>query len=177
MDREQFFNNIFDESGDAAEAIRFQRQLSFEERIVKRAFKDCGIKVNSWGKLVNECKAATGLHKLNFQWFNTSTRFPVRLCGRRIPKLHELKISEMFKPAPKNRLFNAVIKTMHKLEVDDTQGFLFVFPLTRTMYCAHNVTDTQSLGPHWTMVTPQAILTVEPVTSFFQMIGPEWYLG
>lgn len=177
MDRDQFFNNLFDESGDAAEAIRAQRQLAFEERIVKRAFTECGIKINSWGRLVNECRAETGAHKLNFQWFNSSTRFPVRLAGRRIPKLHELTLAEMFKPLEKNRLFKAIVKNLHKQDIDATKGFAFVFPVTRTMYCAHNVVGAQSVGPRWTMFLEKAILTVEPTSSFFRTIGAEWYLN
>lgn len=176
MDRDQFFHNIFDDNGDAAEAIRTQRQLAFEERIVKRAFTECGIKINSWGKLVKECQLETGLPKLNFRWFNAMTRFPARLCGRRIPKLHELTIADLFKPADKNRLFKAVIKNLHRQEIDDTKGFVFVFPVVRTMYCAHNLTDTQSVGPRWTMATEDAILTVEPTTAFFKAIGPSWFL-
>ena len=176
MDRDQFFNNIFDESGDAAEAIRAQRQLAFEERIVKRAFNESGVKVPSWGKLVKECQYETGLPKLNFQWFNRSTRFPVRLCGRRTPGLHELTIADMFKPADKNRLFKAVVKNLQRQEIDAEQGFVFVFPVTRTMYCAHNVVGAQSVGPRWTMTLEQAILTVEPTSSFFKSIGPGWFL-
>lgn len=176
MDRDQFFNNLFNDNGDAAEAIRMQRQLAFEERIVKRVFTECGIKVNSWGRLVNECRLETGIPRLNFQWFNAKTRFPVRLCGRRIPKLHELTFADLLKPADKNRLFKAIVKNLHRQEVDAAQGFVFVFPVVRTMYCAHNVSDTQSVGAHWTMATEQAILTIEPTKSFFGMIGSEWFV-
>lgn len=176
MDRDQFFNNIFDESGDAAEAIRAQRQLAFEERVVKRAFNESGVKVPSWGKLVKECQRETGLHKLNFQWFNRNTRFPVRLCGHRIPKLHALTLADMFKPVEKNRLFKAVIKNLQRQEIDTAHGFAFVFPVTRTMYCAHNIVAAQSVGPRWTMVLEKAILTVEPTTSFFRTIGPGWFV-
>lgn len=176
MDRDQFFNNIFDESGDAAESIQAVRQMAFEERIIKRAFNESGVKVPSWGKLVKECQAATGLPKLNFQWFNGHTRFPVRLCGHRIPRLHELTIADMFKPVEKNRLFKAVIKNLQRQEIDTTRGFAFVFPVTRTMYCAHNVVGAQSVGPRWTMSLEKAILTVEPTTSFFRTVGPGWFL-
>jgi hypothetical protein len=177
MDRNQFFNNLFDDNGDAAEAIRAQRQLAFEERIVKRAFSDSGVKVGSWGKLVKECQLETGLPKLNFRWFNANTRFPARLCGRRIPRLHELTIADLFKPAANNRLFKAITKNLHRQDVDDTKGFAFVFPVVRTMYCAHNLTDIQSVGAHWTITTEDAILTVEPATALFKAIGPSWFLS
>lgn len=176
MDRDQFFNNIFDENGDAAEAIQFQRQLSFEERTIKRAFTECGIKVGSWGRLVRECQLETGQPKLNFRWFNTTTRFPARLCGKRIPKLHELTLADLMKPADKNRLFKAIVKNLHKQEIDTAAGFVFVFPVVRTMYCAHNLADTQTVGPRWTMTTENAILAIEPTAALFGGIGPGWFM-
>ncbi|NDD53143.1 hypothetical protein EBZ39_04550 [bacterium] len=177
MDRDQFFDNIFNETGDAAAAIRLQRQLAYEERVIKRVFTECGIKINSWGRLVNECRNETGVPKLSFRWFNSSTRFPVRLCGRRFPGMHELTIADLFKPAEKNRLFKAIVKNLHKQEIDATKGFVFVFPVVRTMYCAHNVLGAQSVGPRWTMHLENAILTVEPTASFFKCVGSEWFLG
>jgi hypothetical protein len=177
MDRDAFFSNLFNEDGDAIEAIRFQRQLSFEERTVKRAFTECGIKIKSWGMLVNQCKNETGLHKLNFNWFNSSYRFPARLCGRRIPKLHELTIHDLFKPK-KNRLVHAVVKNLAKQEVDPDEKFVFVFPVTRKMFCAHNLTPDRSTGIDtisWQFKTDDWQLTVEPTVSFFGNLGADWF--
>ena len=154
MDRDAFFNNLFNEDGDAIEAIRFQRQLSFEERTVKRAFTECGI-----------------------NWFNSSYRFPARLCGRRIPKLHELTIHDLFKPK-KNRLVHAVVKNLAKQEVDPDEKFVFVFPVTRKMFCAHNLTPDRSAGIDtisWQFKTDDWQLTVEPTVSFFGTPGADWY--
>lgn len=175
MNRDQFFQNLFDDESDKAQAIREQRQLAFEERIIKRAFNECGIKVNSWGRLVNECKAITAQPKLNFQWFNSQFRFPVTLCGKRIPKLHELTLPDLLRPAKQNRLFKAIIKTLGRLDVDTSQGFAFVFPVKRKMFCAHTTQLEPVPGPRWTITGEKNILTVEPTTTFFQSVGPAWF--
>lgn len=176
MDRDQFFNNLFDENSANAESAREQRQLAYEERTIKRLFTECGIKINGWGRFVNECRDITGQQNLNFQWFNSAFNFPVRLCGRRIPKLHELVIADLFKPLPSNRLCKAVIKNLHRQDVDETRPFVFVFPIVRKMYCAHNVeTVCHDPGVRWTLRTETSLLAVEPTTSFFGSVGSEWW--
>ena len=47
QNRDQFFGDIFNEN---VEAVRAQRQLGFEERTIKRAFKECGANRVSWGR-------------------------------------------------------------------------------------------------------------------------------
>lgn len=176
MDRDQFFNNLFDDNGPAAEAAREQRQLAYEERIIKRLFTECGIKINGWGRLVNQCRDMTGHPRLNFQWFNATQRFPAHLAGRRIPRLHELTAVDLFKPFSANRLCKAVIKNLQRQAVDETRPFVFVFPIVRKMYCAHNSESvTAETGIRWTARMEKALLSVEPSTSFFGGIGAEWW--
>ena len=175
MDPDQFFSRLFDDDSDKAQAIREQRQLSFEERIIKRAFTESGIKIGSWGKLVNECRHITGQPKLNFKWFNSEFRFPVPLCGRRIPKLHELTLPDLLRPAKQNRLFKAVITALRKLDLDTTRGFAFMFPVTRKMFCAHTTQLEPVPGPRWTITGEKNILTIEPTATFFQSVGPTWF--
>jgi hypothetical protein len=175
MDRDQFFNQLFDESGDQYEAIRAQRQLAYEERIIKRVFKECGIKPQM-GRLVNACRNMTGTHTLSFQWFNADCQFPARLCGQRIyKKLHKLTVLDIFRPAVRNRLFKAVFMQLHKQDINTADRFVFVFPVVRTMLCAHNVHAVSGTGPQLTMTNEATTLTIEPTTSFFQALGAEWY--
>jgi hypothetical protein len=176
MDPDQFFGQLFDDESDKVQAIREQRQLAFEERVIKRAFAESGIKINSWGRLVNECRAATAQPKLNFTWFNSQFRFPVPLCGKRISRLHELTLADLMRPADKNRLYKAVMKNVAKLDIDLSAGFAFVFPVTRKMFCAHTTQREPVPGPRWTIVGEHSILTIEPTTTFFQSIGPGWFM-
>jgi hypothetical protein len=179
MDRDQFFGNLFDENSENAEAVRLQRQLAFEERIIKRVFNECGIKRLGWGKLANECRDMTGHDKLNFNWFNSVyLHFPAVLCGRRIPKLHELTLGDLFKnpTAGRNRLCQAVSKNLNRQEVDTGSNFIFVFPVVRTMFCAHNLNIDAGDGPRvsWHMQFEKMTMTVETTVTLFQALGPEW---
>jgi len=180
MDRDQFFGNLFNENSENADAIRVQRQLAFEERTIKRVFTECGAKRAAWGRLANECRDMTGQNNLNFRWFNAVYReFPAVLCGKRIPRLHELTFSDIFKNTArgKNRLCSAVLKSLERLEVNPEHGFVFVFPVVRTMFCAHtlmtdNVKDQTRI--QWSWQLGRTMLIVEPTVSLFGSIGPEW---
>jgi hypothetical protein len=43
VDRESFFDGLNDEADAQAEKLRAVRQLSYEERIIKRVFRECGV--------------------------------------------------------------------------------------------------------------------------------------
>lgn len=175
-ERDQFFNNVFDESSGNAETARFQRQLGFEERTIKRVFSECGIKVGSWGKLVNECRNQTGLHRLNFNWFNRRFGFPARLCGRRIAGLYDLVFQDFFKPATRNRMFKSLHKNLHRQEIDTDRPFLFVFPIVGTMFCAHNLDiGRESDSVTLSMRQADTLLVFETTKSFFSNLGAEWF--
>ena len=176
QNRDQFFGDIFNEN---VEAVRAQRQLGFEERTIKRVFKECGANRVSWGRLVNECRDMTGQHNLNFNWFHTAyPEFPGTLCGKRIPKLHELTLADMLKhpSSGKNRLFQAIVKTLHRQEIDTSRGFVFVFPIVRTMFCAHNIDTPGDEHPRvqWRAEIDRVVLRIEPTVSFFRTVGPAW---
>lgn len=182
MERDDFFNNLFNDNDQAADAIRAQRQLSYEERVIKRIFKECGIAVQGWGRYVNECRDVTGHTNLNFFWFNRSFNFP-ELCGQRIPKLHELTFADIFKPTGKNRLVRAVIKNLARQEVDPMRPFVFVFPVVRSSFCAHNLTADERAGAGrvaWTF-EPESDskdvpkLTIEQTASFCRWFGGDWF--
>jgi hypothetical protein len=181
MDRDDFFQNIFDENSQGAEAIRAQRQLSYEERVIKRVFKECGIAVRGWGRYVNECRDMTGHPTLNFFWFNSVFRFP-ELCGQRIPRLHELTFADIFKPGSKNRLVRAVAKNLAKNEINSTRPFVFVFPVVRSSFCAHNLTVDGQQKPGrvaWVFEAEESgqSLTIESTASFCQWFGTGWFEG
>lgn len=175
MDPDSFFSQLPDDIDDKYHAIREQRQFSFEENVIKRTFTECGIKISSWGRLAKQCSLESGLPKMNFNWFNSSFQFPFRLCGKRIAKIHDLSIADIFKSAGNNRLFRAVTKNILRQEIDTAQGFVFVFPVVRSYMCAHNVSSVQGLGPRWTMTGEDGILHIEPTKSFFQGLGSEWF--
>ncbi len=178
MDRDQFFGDLFSEDNTAAEAIREQRQLAYEERVIKRIFSECGIKIAGWGRFVNECRDVTGKDRLNFGWFNRSFRRFPSLCARRIPRLHELTMADLFKPAARNRLVKAVIKTLQRIDVDTERQFVFVFPVTRTAFCAHNI-ELESTAIDrvvWRASNSTgATLFVEPLPMFCQQFGNQWF--
>lgn len=181
--RDNFFSELFNQDSQGAEAIRFQRQLAFEERIIKRVFKECGIKISGWGKMANECRDMTGHNKLNFSWFNSEfSRFPGVLCGRRIPRLHELTMADLFKIPKdgKNRLLAAVAKNLHRLEINTERRFIMCFPVVRTMLCAHNhITDDTGIPRvQWICSFPPTVknmFTVEHTSTLFNAIGSDWY--
>jgi hypothetical protein len=182
--RDQFFGELFNEEGTGADEIRRQRQLAFEERIIKRTFSECGIKIAGWGRFANECREFTGHDKLNFSWFNSAfRRFPGVLCGKRIPYLHKLTIVDLFKNPGKvkNRLCAAIANNAAKQEVDLNHKFVFCFPIVRTMYCAHNIDTEDADFPRiqWrASLRPinNISIIVEPSVSFFRTLGPDWYL-
>lgn len=174
MDRESFFDGLRNENDAHGEALREQRQLAYEERCIKRVFRECGIKINGWGRYANQCREVTGRDKLNFEWFNSTFRaFPGTLCGKRIPQLHELTLLDLFKPSKNNRLIK---KLMRGLGESASFHFVFMFPVTRTMFVAHRNEDRN--GPIerivWAAVTDDSLF-VEPSTSFFAAIGTEWF--
>jgi hypothetical protein len=180
--RDQFFGELFNQDSQGAEAIRVQRQLAFEERIIKRVFKECGIPMSGWGRFANECRNMTGSDKLNFSWFNSAfRRFPGILCGRRIPRLHELTLVDLLKISSngKNRLCSAIAKSLHRDEIDSSRRFVFCFPVVRTMFCAHNYETEDANQPRvlWrlNLNNDENALIVEPTSMFFRTVGADWY--
>jgi hypothetical protein len=178
MDRDEFFNNLQNENTVQDELRRQQRQLAYEERIIKRVFSECGIKITGWGVLANMCRHETTQDKLNFGWFNNEFgRFPGRLCGRRIPRLHELDFQALFKPLEKNRLVKAVAKSLARAEVSgEDNGWVFVFPVVRTFFCAHNL-DLDVPGVTLSLRDEERHLkfAVSPSKDLFQAIGKDWF--
>lgn len=175
MDRDSFFDNLRSENTARDELIRAQRQLGFEERCIKRVFSECGIKINGWGRFVNECREATGHDRLTFEWFNHRfPAFPGLLCGKRIPRLHELTMLDLFKSAEKNRLIKAVMRGIANRY---SANFVFMFPITRTMFVAHD--SEPSAGNDRVVWAAYASppLFVEPSKGFFQSIGESWFEG
>jgi hypothetical protein len=178
MDREDFFNNLRNEDTVQDELLRAQRQLGYEERVIKRVFAECGIKITGWGLMANLCRHETGKDKLNFDWFNTAfRRFPARLCGRRIPRLHELTLHDLCKPLGQNRLAKSVARALAKDAVEgEDNKYVFVFPVIRTSFCAHNL-DYAVPGMSLSLRDPDGklMLAVGPTKSLFQTIGKDWF--
>lgn len=177
MDRNDFFDNLRREDTVQDELRRQERQLAYEERVIKRVFSECGIKINGWGMLANMCRRETAQDKLNFAWFNQTFRFPGRLCGRRISRLHELTFQDLAKPLKKNRLAKAVAKALAKDEVArDSNSWIFVFPVVRTFFCAHNL-EYATPGATFSLRDDEnkLMLSVSPSQALFQTIGKEWF--
>lgn len=197
MDRDQFFNNLFDENNKRAGVSREQAQRSFEGRIVRRLFNECGVKRVVWGQLVNECRDVTGEPELTFGWFNSAfPRFPGRLLGKRISycgrrtgsdgtsaplSLYQLEFAEIFKPK-NNLVLRTLAKALHTAEHDLNDPYVFVFPIVRRMFCAHNLIlpanptlDVPRI--QWIMQTADAgtTMAIEPTASLFAAIGDDWY--
>jgi hypothetical protein len=177
MDRENFFDNLRNDSGEHDEALRAQRQLAYEERIIKRVFTECGVKISGWGFYANQCRRETGQDKLNFDWFNRAfPHFAGWLCGRRIPGLHELTLLDLFKPPEKNRLLSAVRKNLARCNVDvGADGpFAFVFPVTRTFFVAHSCAPREKSAER-VLLSIGDNVWVEPTKTFCASIGADWF--
>lgn len=69
---------------------------SFEERAVKRILNYADRLPPNLGIARNECKRLTGQTYLNFHWFNSSYKYPVRLGSARLPNLHKLLVGDLF---------------------------------------------------------------------------------
>lgn len=178
MDRENFFDNLRRDDTAEDSLLRAQRQLAYEERVIKRVFAECGIKINGWGMMANMCRRETAQDKLNFGWFNQTFRqFPARLCGRRIPRMHELTLQDLCKPLGQNRLAKAVAKALARYQVSDEDSkYVFVFPVVRTSFCAHNL-DLEIPGMSLAMRDPDGklLLAVGPTKTLFQAVGKDWF--
>lgn len=186
MNRDEFFDNLFNESTPAAEDIKALRQLAYEERVIKRVFTECGVRPQSWGRIANQSRDLTGENKINFKWFNAAYggAFPARLCGKRIPYLHQLRLADLYKPVKQNRLVKAILKALATLEIDPTAAsFMFVFPLIKTPFCAHTMRgagyedppDTDMRAQFLFRVSGQRHLFIEPLKTACRAIGTEWY--
>lgn len=178
MDRENFFDNLRREDTVQDELRRQQRQLDYEERVIKRVVSECGIKITGWGLMANACRRETGQNKLNFAWFNQTFRsFPGRLCGRRVSRLHELDFQTLFRPLDKNRLVKAISKFAVNDDVDsDESRWIFVFPVVRTFYCAYNL-DYNVSGPSFQIRNENGRLEIAacPSKHLFKTIGSDWF--
>lgn len=197
MDRDQFFSNLFDDNNPRAGASREQAQRSFEGRIVRRVFSECGVKRVVWGRLVNDCRDQTGEPELTFAWFNSAfPKFPARLLGKRISYcgrrtgadgasaplyLYQLEFAEIFKPK-NNLVLRTLSRALHSAEHDLDVPYVFVFPIVRRMFCAHNL--HLSANPtldvpriQWIMQAAETgtTMTIEPTASLFAAIGDDWY--
>jgi len=186
--RDEFFDNLFNETTPAAEDIKALRQLAYEERVIKRVFSECGIRIPSWGRIAIESRNVTGETKINFRWFNSieaGHNFPAKLCGKRIPHLHSLTLPKLFKPVGQNALVKAVAKTLNFAGLDpDKTKYVCVFPLIKTPFCAHNLTNAGYQNPqnidHRMQLMARygathAHMFIEPLKSFCDALGPDWF--
>lgn len=188
MERDDFFRNLFNNNTPEADAIRAQRQLAYEERIIKRILTECGAAPASWGALVNTCRRESHEDKLNFRWFNTFyPRFPGQLCGKRIPFMHEVTLVDLFRPVGKNRVVKAVSKALAAQSIDPAEtSYVLVFPIVKTQFCAHTVIRAGSepvADMHrmqFCIQPPAGVrarpLFIEPLKTFCAAIGNQWAL-
>lgn len=189
--RDQFFKNIFDANGADAETTKFQRQLSFEDRCVRRIFRECGVSP-AMGALKNACRAYSGHDDFSFQWFNDQfCQFPARLCGKRVSYvgkrndkplyLHQLTIADLFQPN-NNLLLRVVSRITQEFGVNTERPFICMFPIVRRMFCAHNLDlENRVSGAkeesrlQWSLFRGNVRLFVESSQSLFSTIGSEWH--
>jgi hypothetical protein len=193
--RDAFFNNLFSEG--AEQTTNFQRHQSFENRAVKRVLSECGVKVRSMGQLVNMCKDATGHHEFTFSWFSdTFPAFPAQLGGKKITYvgkqvcestgkktnkyLYQIDVLDIFRQNY-NKIVLALSRAMQQQQIDRSRPFIFLFPVVKTMLCAHNLDVPPVFNkekPHiqlrfsWENGTT---LYIERSADLFAALGPEWY--
>jgi len=187
MSRDDFFEQLFNETTPAADEIKRLRQLAYEERVIKRVITECGIKMSGWGRLANACRQATGEPKLNFQWFNSAyqNHFPGKLFGKRIPHVHSVSLPELFKPIKQNKLLRKLSHALAVAELDPVKdSYMLVFPLIKTPYCLHTFRDAGYEDPGVEDTRMQILvrlgnsrrhLFIEPLKSACSAIGSEWF--
>lgn len=196
-DRQDFFDAVFNDPSDDA----FPR-VSFENRVIRRVFKECGVRINSMGRLVNICRAETGIPHFRFSWFNARyPDFPATLIGRRVGYcgrrssaggatrekvgLYQLDVSDLMRPK-KNLFVRTIARALvaEDLAPDFSDTFIFVFPLRRKMYCAHTLGGPMR-REHESSTDVQAVLNffvggrmlcVQPTEDVFAAIGPDWFV-
>jgi len=183
--RDEFFQNVFDQNGRGAAETKFQRQLSFEDRCVRRIFRECGIAA-PLGQFVRLCRDQTGYPELSFNWFQRQFDFPAHLGGKRITYvgkrnneslyLYQLSIVDLFntRAATSNLLVRAISKAMWASDMDSERPFIFMFPIVRKMFCAHNLdlvkpdaahSDKPCMRAQFTL--EKFRMTIEPSESLF----------
>lgn len=185
-DRDNFFDTVFNKDDF------FTRQLMYENRVVRRAIAECGIKPRSWGRLVNMCRDETGQPFFSCDWFNHFfPSFPARLCAKRIGYcgtrveggerkkvcLYQLTLKDILRPE-KNLLVGAVSNALGELNVNTSDPFVLVFPIVKKMFCAHNLSlDTyeSDIRAQWVFQHGRKPLIVEPSVTLFGAIGNGWY--
>lgn len=183
MNREDFFDNIFNEANPAADDIKRLRQMAYEERIIKRVITECGVNVSSWGRLASLCRADTDEKKLHFAWFNEQygAKFPGILAGKRIPYVHNITLPELFKPLKQNKLIRRLSAPFAAANIDPFKDrYLFVFPLIKTPFCIHTLNldqseQEQSLKLQIALSGARRVITLEPLKNACAAIGPEWF--
>ena len=183
-------NNFF----DAVFSSDDFRQSGFENRAVRRVVNECGAKPYSWGRLANKCRDSTGQPFFTFSWFNEFfPAFPAQLYGKRIGycgtirddngnrqkrSAYQLNLADLLKPE-KNLFVRAVASALHAAGADTQKPFVFLFPIVRRMFCAHNlVVDGPPDQPRvqWVFQHNHARMVVEPSAVFFKALGSEWFV-
>lgn len=184
MDRDDFFKGIQDEANPAADDIKRLRQLAYEERIIKRVITACGVEIANWGRLARICRDATDEKKLHFDWFNQQfvARFPGRLAGKRIPYMHDIMLPELFKPIGQNKLIRRLSKPLAEQEIDPlSDRYLFVFPLIKTQFCAHTISNLelpdmpQNFQLYLNITAAKRPIIIEPLQNVCAAIGSDWF--
>lgn len=189
MDRDDFFAQLHNEATPAADELRRLRQLAYEERTIKRVITNCGIRINGWSHLARLCRNATDEKKLHFDWFNAEYggKFPCRLGGKRIPKMHSIMLHELFKPLKKNKLIRRVSAALADVDIDPLlDRYLFVFPIIRTPFCIHTLDttgpdiDLQHRAQFQIIVAGKNNKTgrtviIEPLKNACAAIGHDWF--
>lgn len=184
MDRDDFFRGIQDEANPAADDIKRLRQMAYEERVIKRVITSCGVDTVSWGRLALLCREATDEKKLHFDWFNQQygSKFPGILAGKRIAYMHDITLPELFKPVGQNKLIRKLSKAFAEYEIDPLKDrYLFVFPLIKTQFCAHTITnlelpDLEQNFQIWlNLAAANRPIIIEPLKNVCAAIGSEWF--
>lgn len=153
-------------------AARQIRQLSYEERVIKRVFAESGIApLQGWWPYIRQSEAVVGVPKLSFQWFNESfSRFPGVLCGKKLPYMHEITMKQLMQPAPNNTLIKRVMK--HLQQLNNPRHFVFCFPVVRRIYCAHNLTSQTTDTWHNDRWRAQVAMRADDQWLFVEPLGP-----
>lgn len=192
--RDQFFDSLFSEG--AEQTSHFHNHQSFEHRAVKRVLSECGVKVRSMGQLVNMCKEETGHHEFSFSWFmSTFPAFPAQLAGKKITYvgkqtcettgkktnkyMYQLDVLDLFRQNY-NKLITALSRAMYKQGVAQDSPFVFLFPVVRTMFCAHNMDLPAELindkpRIQLSFQTPETTIRIERSATLLAAVGNSWY--
>jgi len=178
----------------AATEANEDKQLAFQERIVKRALRYAGVTLNV-GMAKRAAKETYGFEDLGFRWFNeVYSNFPLHLMSQKMPYTHKTTLADIygqgrFKKLPWFKEYEAQAE-LAQIDLQLSRAALiFNLPHAKDAFLMvlHNQPTQEGLivdaeqrqdepWPRTTFPLGKSGITVvlESFPSFMQTVGTDW---